>query len=155
MGYHTDFSGSINVAPPLSAEERDFINKFCETRRMDRKKGPYYVNGGGYAGQDRETDVRDYNRPPSGQPGLWCHWEVSEDGCEIRWDGVEKFYDSTEWMQYLIEHFLKTDCKAIGHVPCIIGGHMCNGAIKAQGEEMDDRWKMVVMDNEVRVEALE
>lgn len=30
---------------------------------------------------------------------------AAPDGTAIQWDGGEKFYASSEWMQYLIKHF--------------------------------------------------
>ena len=41
------------------------------------------------------------------QPGLWCGWRPNEDGTVIEHDGGEKFYDYTEWIQYLVHHFLE------------------------------------------------
>jgi hypothetical protein len=153
MGYTTDFSGAVSIEPPLNAAEIEFLTKFAETRRMARTKGPYFVDGGGDYGQAREDDVTDYNRPPAGQPGLWCQWVPSEDGTTIAHDGGEKFYDSPEWMTYLIDHFLKPG--AIADLPFLQKNHIVNGVIKAQGEDMDDRWKLVVTDNKVTVVNLE
>ena len=54
---------------------------------MDRTAGPYAVADTGFRG----PDVKDYNRPPQGQPGLWCDWTPTDDGSAIRWNGTEKF----------------------------------------------------------------
>ena len=106
MGYTTEFNGSFEIDPPLSREEIDFINKFAGTRRMACKQGPYYVDRGGFRGQDMDDDeVTDYNSPPQGQPGLWCNWIALDGGSKIEWDGGEKFYASDDWIKYLIEHF--------------------------------------------------
>lgn len=150
MGYTTEFSGSVSIEPPLNAQEIEFLKKFSSTRRMDCEQGPYYVDRGGFAGQDQnDPKIRDYNRPPAGQPGLWCQWVPKEDGTAIEWNEMEKFYDSQEWMTYIINHFLKPGAIAAGELPFLQANHVVNGQIKAQGEEMDDRWKMVVKDNEV------
>jgi hypothetical protein len=157
MGYQTDFTGSVTVSPPLSAEEVAFINKFSETRRMHRKNGPYFVDGGGYAGQDHDSDIIDYNEPPPGQPGLWCKWEASEDGTEISWNGAEKFYDADEWMAYIIDHFIRHNPTAKLKHPeefSFLRGHTVTGDIFATGEEPGDLWKIEVRDNDVmRVEG--
>lgn len=155
MGYTTDFSGSIAVDPPLNAQEIQFLRKFSETRRMDRTKGPYFVDGSGFMGQDHEADIASYNSPPPGQPGLWCQWVPTEDGTAIEWNGAEKFYDSAEWMEYLIDHFLKPGCVAKDALPFLQANHVCNGAIKAQGEDMEDRWKLIVKANHVAVRRLQ
>lgn len=150
MGYTTDFSGQVKVDPPLNAEEITFLTKFNKTRRMDRTHGPYFVDGSGFHGQDHDNDIVDFNRPPKGQPGLWCQWTPTEDGTAIEWDGGEKFYESAEWMKYLIEHFLKPDALAKNQLP-FLQGHTCNGEIEAVGEDPDDRWKLVVINNRVSV----
>lgn len=176
MGYTTTFKGRIEVEPPLGPEERRFLVNFSATRRMKRKNGPYYC-GLGFAGQAHEPDIIDYNEPPEGQPGLWCHWVPTHDGEAIVWDGGEKFYNAAEWMQYIIDHFLKpgaiavqseepfrwarvykkkgnrpaTDAEHPDYAPGVIaGGHVLNGIIHAQGERRDDKWDLVVKNNRVQ-----
>lgn len=155
MGYTTEFAGNVTIEPPLNAEEIGYLKKFNETRRMDRGNGPYYVDGTGDFGQGHDSDIRDFNRPPAGQPGLWCHWTPTDDGTAIEWDGGEKFYYSVEWMQYLIEHFLAPGAKAASTLPFLQANHTVSGTIKAQGEEMSDRWKLVVAGNVVTTIPLE
>lgn len=146
MGYTTEFEGQIAVEPPLSKDEIEFLTKFAKTRRMNRLNGPYYVDGTGFAGQGCDQDVINYNEPPRGQPGLWCKWVPTEDGTAIEWNGVEKFYDSEEWMRYIINHFLSKDHFA--KLP-FLTGHTLNGTILAQGESITDRWMLQVVDNAV------
>lgn len=150
MGYSTDFEGRVQVTPPLNAEEIAFLKKFNETRRMDREKGPYHVDAGGFMGQGHEPDIRDYNRPPAGQPSLWCGWEPTEDGTAIVWDGGEKFYSSVEWMQYLIDHFLRPGALAKEQLPFLRANHQVSGEIVAQGEDASDSWCLVVENNAAR-----
>lgn len=149
MGYTTEFYGRVTIDPPLNEQEIIYLRKFNESRRMDRAKGPYFVDGGGWMGQDREADVRDYNNPPKGQPGLWCQWVPTDDGTAIEWDGGEKFYCSVEWMEYIIEHFLAPNAKAKSVLPFLQANHTVNGVIRAEGEERDDVWELVVEDNNV------
>lgn len=155
MGYTTDFSGSIAVEPPLTTAEVDYLNRFSRSRRMRCVQGPYYVDRGGFMGQDSGSDVLDYNAPPDGQPELWCKWVPSADGTAIEWNGVEKFYNGAEWMRYLIDHFVGSDpiANEVGadpRRPTFIG-HVLNGEIEAVGEDPDDRWKLIVRDNRVYV----
>lgn len=145
MGYTTEFDGKITITPPLDQEEVAFLNAFSDSRRMDRKQGPYYV-----VGDENRQDIRDYNSPPAGQPGLWCQWIATEDGTAIVWDGGEKFYESEAWMAYIIEHFLGDTPKAMGEVSALKGGHKLNGLIHAQGEEEDDVWHLIVSNNVVQ-----
>jgi hypothetical protein len=152
MGYTTTFSGRIEVHPPLNSTEIEYLNRFASTRRMDRTKGPYYANHGSDGfGQDRELDIIEYNRSPEGQPGLWCGWVPTNDGTAIVWNKQEKFYDSQEWMKYLIEHFLKPGGHAQGkpEFSSFTFDHVCNGVIYAQGEEIGDSWSLVVRNNKV------
>ena len=154
MGYTTEFAGTITVDPPLNEQEVEFLNKFADTRRMHCAQGPYYVDRGGFADQEHEDGVIDYNRPPEGQPGLWCQWVIGDEG-DIEWDGGEKFYCAAEWMEYIIDHFLKPNCIAKNALPFLQANHTCNGTIEAQGEDMDDRWKLIVTDNVVSTISLE
>lgn len=149
MGYHTEFDGQIKVEPPLSAKEVEYINAFCDTRRMDRENGPYFVGSDNF----HDPDVRDGNRPPAGQPSLWCNWCATEDGEFIEWSGAEKFYDSPEWMQYIINHFLGQSpiAKDTNKHFDFLQGHTLNGVIDAEGEEQGDVWKLIVTDNQVTV----
>jgi hypothetical protein len=111
MGYNTDFDGQVSVEPPLSAAQVASLQDFAEER-----------HGGA-------------THPYAGFPGLNCKWEPTRDGAAIEWNGVEKFYNAPEWMQYIIDHFLT--------------GHTVNGTIYASGEEAGDVWRLVVKDNVV------
>ena len=107
MGYTTDFSGSISIDPPLTLVEYNALVNFADERH----------------------EGKDY-------PSYYCQWIPTEDGTALEWDGGEKFYYPVQWMEYLIEHFLKDN-------------HTLNGVIDAQGEEADDRWRLIVKDNVV------
>ena len=154
MGYTTKFNGQIEIDPPLNEQEAEFLTKFANTRRMHRKEGPYFVDGKGFMGQDTTDTVIDYNQPDSSQPGLWCQWVPSYDKASIEWDGGEKFYEAEHWMKYLIDEFLTgrkiRHQRAIskGYMP-VFNTHVCNGFIKAQGEEHGDHWAIEVTNNKV------
>lgn len=153
MGYSTQFKGRIEIEPPLNGTEIDYLKKFAETRRMNRRKGPYYVEASGFYGQEHEEDVLDYNTPPVGQPGLWCQWVPTPDGTALVWDQGEKFYCADEWMAYLIDHFLKPNAvvKETGLFD-FFQDHILSGVVLAQGEEVDDRWTLTVVNNEMAVD---
>ena len=142
MGYTTDFEGSFNITPVLSQKDNEFLTKFSETRRMARNVGPeygiegeFYVDGTGWAGQDSDTTVINYNKPPSTQPGLWCQWVPTDDGSELVWDGGEKFYNYVEWLDYLIDKILAPR------------GYTLNGECQWFGEERDDVGVIIVKNN--------
>lgn len=162
MGYTTEFTGSVTIDPPLNEHELAYLARFNHTRRMDRERGPYFVEGsdGAYGhGQGDDADITRYNDPDPTQPSLWCGWVPTTDGAEIVWDGVEKFYGSADWMVYLIDHFLKPDAHAKTytgpHRPDAFDhftfNHTINGRIRAEGEDANDRWTLIVTDNHVAV----
>lgn len=156
MGYTTEFYGRLMVEPPFNESEINYIEKFNMTRRMKRELGPYFVDGTGDYGQGDDSDVLDHNNPPEDQPGLWCKWLSTADGKFIEWDGNEKFYDSMEWMEYLIDNFVKSEALAIGcpGFENFTFDHVVNGEIEAQGEDSDDHWQLVVRDNIVSKEVI-
>ncbi|MFJ8677316.1 hypothetical protein [Streptomyces sp. NPDC093589] len=151
LGYTTDFTGTVTVAPPLNADEIAYLRKFADTRRMARERGPYFVDGTGPLGQGNDPDVVDGNRPPAGQPGLWCEWVPTDDGAGIEWSGTEKFYDADAWMRYVIDHFLRPGAHAQGQpgFERFTFDHTVDGEIEAQGEYPDDQWTLYVTNNTV------
>jgi len=157
MGYTANFEGCVRLDKPLTVPQFSFLKAFSESRRMQRDakkvekltdklreavglpvgiEGGYYV-AGGLHGTTGQEGIKDHNKPPKGQPGLWCQWVPTSDGCGIQWDGGEKFYDYVAWMKYIIEHFLKP------------WGITANGLIRWYGEERSDVGTIVVKDNEV------
>lgn len=125
MGYNTDFDGQVTIDPPLSEKEVAFINAFADERHEDAT-----------------------------MPGIWCQW-IADDLDFIEWDGNEKFYDAAEWMKYIIDNFIGKDPIAKRGNPDLnfLQGHVCNGEIEAQGEEAEDRWKIVVEDGVVTIKT--
>jgi len=160
MGYSTELFGFFEVKPHLSQEHRVYLQKFADVRHMQRDvskisnssdhertdaglplghEGEYYVGevtSIDWTYRDDESVVN-VNQPPATQPGLWCQWVPSEDGTIIEWDGVEKFYNYVEWLEYIIEHFLKP------------WGYKLNGSVEWQGEDRDDIGQINVVDNVV------
>lgn len=122
MGYTTKFIGQIKIEPPLNAKEIEHINRFANETFSNPKKNDY--------------------------PGNYCQWVVTEDGRFVEWDRNEKFYDSVEWMQYLIDHFLGLNPIAKDKLE-FLEGHSLNGHIDAQGELKDDQWSLIVKDNTI------
>lgn len=196
MGYTTDFSGELTLSKPLTVSQFKYLEKFSKTRRMKRdvnklmelykgkggypgrtvkkntpeeiygKDGEYFVGASGFAGQDSDASVIDYNTPPGQigykeenlewndrytenqrrseagecQPGLWCQWVVEGDDEQVLvWDGGEKFYSYVEWLKYLINHFFEP------------WGVKLNGQIDWYGEDRSDMGRITVKDNVVKV----
>ena len=107
MGYSTDFSGSLDIHPALTPEVMQEINEFCD----DRHDGH--------------------------EIGIWCDWQVGEDGDLIQWNESEKSYAMKEWLEHLIREFIAPT------------GSKVNGVVMAQGEDAEDRWDIEVLDNVV------
>jgi hypothetical protein len=157
MGYTTDFWGELTITPALTPEQVKYIQAFNKTRRMKRDPdrlarmydvdplvgptfgidGEFYVGGEGDFGQDRDDSVVNYNDPPRSQPGLWCQWTVNDEGTQLYWDEGEKFYDYVDWLEYMIEKFF---------VPW---GKKLDGVIDWDGEDSDDRGRIIVQANAV------
>lgn len=163
MGYHTDFSGTLQFNREVTPQMKEYINRFSSTRRMPRdneaikkiypnwkelcffgelgEKGEYFAPMSSNFGQDEDFSIIDYNAfDLRVQPGLWCQWIINDDD-ELEWDGNEKFYNYVEWLEYMIKHFF---------APL---GYVLSGEIEFQGEEMDDRGEIIVEDNKVRVRS--
>ncbi len=109
MGYTTDFDGLIKLDKPLTKEHQEFLHKFND----DRHEGKEY-------------------------PGYWCQWvPACDEDTVIEWDYGEKFYEYVEWMEYIIDNFLKP------------WGYIANGNIEWFGEDRNDLGMIVVEDNKV------
>jgi hypothetical protein len=156
MGYTTDFSGAIGIEPQLNEAEIQYLQQFSWSRRMSYAAGSYCVDDNAALTEPDDFLYGAHNTPPGDQPGLWCNWEPSTTGHTIQWNGAEKFYDSAAWMKYLIDHFLKPDAAAKGQpgFELFTFDHVLNGTIEAQGEDPDDKWRLVVEDNVVKVSSV-
>ncbi|MCL1471103.1 hypothetical protein [Argonema antarcticum] len=156
MGYTTEFDGTFHLNKRLFDSEFLYLLEFSQTRRMKRdvtvlesfpdpartavnlplgEDGCYFVNE--KWDKNSEISIVDYNRPPAGQPGLWCHWIPNSDGSGIQWDGGEKFYHYIEWLQYLIDRFLQP------------WGYLLNGKVHWQGEDSHDYGHIHVENNKI------
>ena len=176
MGYSTEFGGSLSLSSPVKPELKAFLDDLAGTRRMQRdpqklmeiykgehgwpfaidKTNPEEVYGykGEYFIEDFQGDGTIINgNLPSGmiaygewekggklkQPSLHLQWVLNDAGDELEWDGEEGFEEYVEWLEYLIEHFFQPF------------GIKLNGEIVWYGDDPDDRGKIVVIDNVVKI----
>lgn len=109
MGYTTKFKGTLQIEPQPSQELIETINSFSKVRHDEE----YF-------------------------PGIWCQWIIDEDG-QLCWNGGEKFYKYSEWLEYLIENFF---------VP---NNYVINGRIYFRGERFEDMGIIYVEENRVKV----
>ena len=154
MGYTTRFKGYFYLDRPLDSKTVEFLRRLAGTRRMKRDveklpesgfekygltswgtDGEFYVESLENSGQNRTSDIVDYNKPPRTQPGLWCQWVPSCSGEKIHWDGNEKFNDYEEWLKYIVEVILKPQA------------YILNGEVKYQGENIGDHGILRVNNN--------
>jgi hypothetical protein len=112
MGYTTDFIGHIDITPSLNEDEIAYLSAFSKSRRFACAGGPYDVPGNPRAEEYDESNRDAYSITAPGQPGLWCDWVPCWDGCCLSHNGMEKFYQPTRWLRYLIEHFLRPGAAA-------------------------------------------
>jgi hypothetical protein len=145
MGYSTNFYGAWIITPAPHPKIALFVNNLSHSRRVKRdlpeglygKEGEFYVDGKGYAGQDKDESVIDSNTPPKTQPGLWCQWII--EGDKVKWDGNEKFYEYLQWIDYLIRTVFEPN------------GYKLNGTVKWEGESGDDTGTITIKDNKIDV----
>jgi hypothetical protein len=105
------------------------------------KDGEYFVGSPDNYGQNKDSSILDYNKPPASQPSLWCGWCPNEEGTEIIWNYSEKFYNYVQWLEYIIENFLK---------PWNIS---LNGSMEWEGEERGDIGIIIVKNNKVTTKS--
>jgi hypothetical protein len=159
MGYTTDFIGQIDIDPPLNQAEQNYLRAFTASRRHDRAGGPYEVPGNPAAEHDETpADIDAYNRTVKGVPSLWCQWTPCWDGCCISWDGHEKFYAATEWLTYLIDHFLAPRAYAqatnLPQFKDFTFNHVLDGIVAASRRDTGELYLISVECNTVCKETL-
>jgi hypothetical protein len=159
MGYTTDFIGHIEIAPALNSAEQQYLSAFGHSRRCQVAPSPYDIPGNPAAERDRTvSDIDAYNSIATGQPSLWCGWQPCFEGCCLSHDGIEKFYAATDWMVYLIEHFLtpRAHAKASGErwFDEFTFDHVLNGIIAACRRDSRKLYLIRVDDNVVSNEIL-
>lgn len=137
----------------MKKEYADYLEAYSKTRHFQRKctnkitnvmknadidfgvDGEFYADPKSYGWGKNASDAIDINEPPGNCPGLWCQWVVSKDLEHIEWDGGEKFYNYTEWLNFIIDNFLNK------------WGYTLSGYVKYQGEDEDDNGYIVIKNN--------
>ncbi|WP_199754305.1 hypothetical protein [Amycolatopsis sp. WAC 01375] len=156
MGYNTFFWGSITIDPPLNEHERAHLNEFVQYGLSATVTTSDSALAAATPGLTADNKL----------PTSACQWIPTESGDALEYDQEEKFYFGADWMVYLIDTFLKPGASlqhdlarrpsgyefanAVEHFTF---DHSCNGVIDAQGEDADDRWRLIVRDNVVSVQA--
>ena len=109
MGYTTIFAGGFKLDKPLTTEHRKLIDNITQTRHDEGSFPSYY-----------------------------CQWKVDETGTRIIWDGGEKFYGYTEWIE-IIKMFLE------------LLGYQISGKVFWRGESHGDVGSIKIRNGNVKV----
>lgn len=110
MSYHTNMRGILTFSQPMPREVQDKIEELTDvdTRTLEGKF-----------------------------PGYYCPWQIHESRVGIEPSDNEQPRDQVEWLQYLLDTFLKPI------------GIQLNGQIAYQGEEIGDVGTIEVVDGDV------
>jgi hypothetical protein len=157
MGYSTFFKGNFQLTPALNTNQIAYLQRFSATRRMQRdpaqlrsdivreavglpvgEDAEFFVGGEGDLGQASEQSIVNFNQPPASQPSLLCQWTVDDTGSSLYHNESEKFEHYLEWLDYLIDRFLKP------------WGIHVNGKITWQGDSGNDVGEIIIYSNQVR-----
>jgi hypothetical protein len=122
MGYDTRFEGIFILDRPLTKEHKTVLEAFA---RIEHRPG-------------------EDGQPPYPEC-LYCQWEPTEDGTAIVWNRGEKSYCWLEWLEYLIQRFLKPWCYRLNGEVRWVG----DGEINYLGRRVLDQGTIVVRDNVV------
>jgi hypothetical protein len=118
MGYSTDFKGELKFTKPITTEALAYLN--------------------GFLGQDRRDIGLDGDGLYSkGYGQYWYHidYELLPDFSGIKWNGTEKSSDMEHVANFLIDT-MREKYPDFG----------LTGKMLAQGEDIDDRWELVIKD---------
>jgi hypothetical protein len=150
--------GKFQITPPLQGNHLAYLARFAQIRHMTWDvtllenlrdplreavglplgvEGAYYVAVQEIMPLDPDPAIITPNRPPNGQPALWCCWEPSGDGESYVWANGEKNYGHKSWLEYLIAHFFKPwHYQLSGQVECSY--HFCKYVYLNDDEEDDE-----------------
>ncbi len=115
MGYSTNFTGRFDLDKQLTLDDYRILK--------------------GLEG----FDPRDCEEAAGVEalPDSYCQWGPTEDGRGVAWDGSEKFYKYTEWLQYIINKILAPK------------GYVLTGQVAFQGEDTGDCGIIIIEDGKV------
>jgi hypothetical protein len=161
MGYTTDFKGKFKFSKQLNDNQILYLKKLSNTRRIERNsslcenffdpvrtavnlpvgiQGEFCVFGTGFAGQNTDPTVLNYNNPSKNQPSLWLQFEPDDEGKYYLWNQTEKFYCYFEWLAYVIVNILnKWD------------GIYLTGTIYYKGERRGDTGKIKAYKDKIEI----
>ena len=161
MGFSTTFLGRLDIEPRLNPAEVEWLRAYAD---LDRRYfiDPYEVPMNPKAfrlERERQPDASTTLRPGDGSPYPHLDWNPCIDGCCLSWDGrTEKSRMAEEWLQYLIDHFLRPGARARTSAKPDFAqftfDHVLNGVIAAERDDTRAMWLIRCRDNEISTEQL-
>jgi hypothetical protein len=173
MGYTTEFAGSVNISPALSAERTEYINRFSDTRRMKRNvntlvslyggkygleslvpligDGTPTVNGALTYGFEGEFFARDDGNCGQSNDASIIDFNTQPSTQPSLWCQwvISPKGDTLEWdggeKFYNYVEWLKYVIKNFIEPT----GSVCNGQFEWRGEDWSDMGVIIVKDNKV------
>lgn len=176
MGYTTDFNGGLLLSRPATEVEKNYLDKFSDTRRMKRDveklhemfkgehgnpfaktreeiygvDGEYFVGGLGSMGQTADASVIDQNCPPGQEKPWLLENGDGQPGLWCQWvlngDGTELEWDGNEKFYNYVE-WLEYMIKHFFKP----WGITLDGQIFWVGEDSSDQGIIKVKNNKVKV----
>lgn len=117
MGYTTKYEGVFRIEPTLS-DDTAALYRDTVKRIWAREPLPESIKHGG-------------------MPDSYLQWELTKDNSGLEWDGNEKFYHASDWLQWVIDRIL------------LPRGYRVSGHAIWQGEEIGDVGVLVVKNGTV------
>lgn len=161
MRYPIQFDSHLTLDRPLSPQHLAYLNQFVQIRRVALsvehlqaipdplreavglplgEEGAYFVDLDFDHERLLEPMVLNINKPPHGQPSLWCAWRFDLGGASLSYSDSYNLYRCYVWLQYLLEHFL------------LPWGYRVHGEIYWQGAEAADHGKITAHGNTLDIQ---
>lgn len=169
MGFSTTYLGRLDVNPPLNDSEVEWLRAFAaidrrhytepyevamNPRALQLDRWPQQESGEQPADRDPFTSLV----PRDGTPYPHLDWKPCEQGCCLIWDGTEKSRMAEEWLQYLIDHFLRPGAHArLERRPefeRFTFDHSVDGIIAGERNDTRELFLIVCEDNQIRRQTL-
>lgn len=110
--------------------------------------------GAGQGGVDAFSSLA----PRDGSPYPHLDWVPCQQGCCLRWTGREKSRMALQWLEYLIDHFLRPGAHAQGtgrpEFAHFTFDHVVSGTLAGEHEETGELSLIVASDNVLHTETL-
>lgn len=125
MGYTTEFQGALKFTKELSASQISYLSKILGVDFRDIKELMNLT-------PKKDGEISDLTYA--------IDLKFTADFAGLKWDGTEKSYEMDKQVEFVIAYMTKK-----------YPDFGLQGFMNAQGEEVDDRWRLNVENNKVTV----